>query len=191
MSGIILFDLAQCFNLLGPCDSICHRRSWSTSIQAMAYYLTAPSYYINQCWLTISEVQGHPSEGNFTKDTSVVDLLKLAWNPFLYFFSNLPGGNELIQKWDTMSQFHWTLAKLDFQWSMPRHMAAFAKTNFTNVLPEGPIGRKLLLALEMACHLCGSKAFPNWICHSSLTQSLNELMPQLEWPTRVYFFIFK
>ena len=32
----------------------------------MACCLTSPSHYLNQSWLIINEVLGHPSEGNFT-----------------------------------------------------------------------------------------------------------------------------
>ena len=31
----------------------------------------APSHYLNQCWLIISKVQWHASEGNFTRDTLI------------------------------------------------------------------------------------------------------------------------
>ena len=46
-------------NSLWPCDAIWWQRSGST--------LTAPSHYLNQCWLIVSKVQWHLSEGNFTK----------------------------------------------------------------------------------------------------------------------------
>ena len=36
------------------------KRSESTLAQVMACCLTAPSHYLNQCWLIISEVQWHP-----------------------------------------------------------------------------------------------------------------------------------
>ena len=32
----------------------------------MLCYLTAPSHYLNQCWLTINRIQWHSSDGNFT-----------------------------------------------------------------------------------------------------------------------------
>ena len=47
------------FNSLGPSDAIWRWRSWSTLVQVMACCLTAPSHYLNQCWLIISEVQWH------------------------------------------------------------------------------------------------------------------------------------
>ena len=49
-------------NSLGPSDAIWHCRSWSTLVQVMAYCLTAPSHYLNQCWLIISKVLLHSSE---------------------------------------------------------------------------------------------------------------------------------
>ena len=47
------------FNSLWPRDAIWRQRSWSTLAQVMACCLTAPSHYLNQCWLIISEVQWH------------------------------------------------------------------------------------------------------------------------------------
>ena len=41
-------------------------RPGSTLAQVMACYLTVWSDYLNQCWLTISMVHRHSSEGNFT-----------------------------------------------------------------------------------------------------------------------------
>ena len=41
-------------NSLWPRDAIWRWRSWSTLFQVMACCLTAPSHYLNQCWLIIS-----------------------------------------------------------------------------------------------------------------------------------------
>ena len=40
-------------------DTICHHKSESTLTQVLAYCLTAPSHYLNQCWLTINKVLWH------------------------------------------------------------------------------------------------------------------------------------
>ena len=45
-------------------------RSESTLAQVLACCLTAPSHYLNQCWLNISNVPGHSSESNFTRHIS-------------------------------------------------------------------------------------------------------------------------
>ena len=47
------------FNSLGPSDAICRQISGSTLAQVMACCLTAPSHYLNQCWVTISKVPWH------------------------------------------------------------------------------------------------------------------------------------
>ena len=47
------------FNSLWLRDAIWRQRSGSTLAQVMACCLTAPSHYLNQCWLVISEVQWH------------------------------------------------------------------------------------------------------------------------------------
>ena len=44
-------------NSLWPSDAIWQQRSGSTLAQVMACCLTAPSHYLNQCWLIISKVQ--------------------------------------------------------------------------------------------------------------------------------------
>ena len=49
------------------------KRSGSMLAQVMACCLTAPSHYLNQCWLIISKIQWHSFEGNFTRDTSAIN----------------------------------------------------------------------------------------------------------------------
>ena len=58
----ILF-LPQCINLLWPSDAMWWHRTGSTLARVMACCLVAPSHYLNQCWLTISKVPCHSSEG--------------------------------------------------------------------------------------------------------------------------------
>ena len=60
--------------LLWPCDAIWRHGSGSTLAQVMACCLTAPSHYLNQCWLIVNKVQWHSSERNFTKVTSATNL---------------------------------------------------------------------------------------------------------------------
>ena len=69
--------------------------AWSTLAQVMAWCLTAPSHYLNQCWLIVSTDQWCLSKGNFTRDTPAINegnQLQFAKKEFL---SNLPGANEL------------------------------------------------------------------------------------------------
>ena len=54
-------------NLLWPNYAIWRQRSGSTLPQVMACCLMAPSHYLNQCWLLISEVLWHWPESNFHK----------------------------------------------------------------------------------------------------------------------------
>ena len=63
-------------NSLGPSDAIWRQRSGSPLAQVMACCLTAPSHYLNQCWLFISKVKWRSSKDNFTRDTSAINL----WN---------------------------------------------------------------------------------------------------------------
>ena len=52
------------FNSLLPSDAIC-QGSRSALVQEMTCCLTAPSHYLNQCWLILTKVQWCSSEGNF------------------------------------------------------------------------------------------------------------------------------
>ena len=63
----------QCVNSVGPSDAIWQQRSGSTLAQVMACCLTAPSHYLNSCWLIISKVQWHSSKGQFTRDASAIN----------------------------------------------------------------------------------------------------------------------
>ena len=57
-------------NPLRPSDAIWRNKCWRTLAQVMACCLSAPSHYFNQCWLIITMVYWHSSEGNSTTDTS-------------------------------------------------------------------------------------------------------------------------
>ena len=61
------FVILQCVNSLWPRDAIWQHRSGPTLAQVMASCPTAPSHYLTQCWLCISEVLCLSSEGDFTK----------------------------------------------------------------------------------------------------------------------------
>ena len=71
---------------LWPSDAIWQQRSGSTLAQVMACCLTAPSHYLNQCWHIISKVQWHPSESNFTRDTSAISHWNYLENYLSIFF---------------------------------------------------------------------------------------------------------
>ena len=58
---------------LWPSDTIWRQRTGLTLVQVMACCLTATSHYLNQCWLIISKVQWHSSDGNFTRDTYFIN----------------------------------------------------------------------------------------------------------------------
>ena len=64
---------SQWVNSLGPSDAIWQQRSGSTLAQVMACCLTAPSHYLNQCWLIISKAEWHSSKGKFTRDNSAIN----------------------------------------------------------------------------------------------------------------------
>ena len=61
------------FNLLRTSDAIWQHRSGSILVQVMTWCHQAPSHYLSQCWLIISEVQWYWPEGNFTRHISVIN----------------------------------------------------------------------------------------------------------------------
>ena len=63
----------QWINSLWPSDAIWQHISESTLAQVMACCLMAPSHYLNQCWLIISEVLWQSPRGNFTRYTSATN----------------------------------------------------------------------------------------------------------------------
>ena len=82
-------------NSLRPSDAIWRQWSWATLAQVMACCLTAPSHYLNQCWLIIRGVLWHSSENSFAGIAQGInsgyEFKKDLWK----LFSNLPGANEL------------------------------------------------------------------------------------------------
>ena len=80
---------------LWPSDTIWWHGSGSTLALVMACCLMAPSHYLNQCWLIISEVIWLTPEGNFTGNGQNIYILRIT---FLRLQPYLPGTNELIIK---------------------------------------------------------------------------------------------
>ena len=81
----VLLQMHTALNSLWPSDAIWHQISLSTLVQVMACCLTAPSHYLNQCWLILSKVQRHSSVGNFTIDTSAIS----HWNYLENYISKI------------------------------------------------------------------------------------------------------
>ena len=79
-------------------DAIWRQGSRSTLVQVMACCLTAPSHYLNQCWLIIAKVQWCSSEGNFHLRYRCHLSLKLAWKFFLKILLKSPRGQWVKTK---------------------------------------------------------------------------------------------
>ena len=80
------------FNSLCPSDAIWQHRSGSTLAQVMACCLTAPSHYLNQCWLIISEVQWRAISQETCQPSTIKISLEII---YLKILSILPEANEL------------------------------------------------------------------------------------------------
>ena len=89
---IVVLTIIKSVNSLWPSDTIWRQGSGSTLAQVMACCLTAPSHYLNQCWLIISKVQWHSSEGTVTTDTSAMNHLNYPENYLSEISLKLPRG---------------------------------------------------------------------------------------------------
>ena len=95
-------------NSLWPSDAIWWHRSESTLPQLMACCLTAPSNYLNKCWLIIAKVLWHSFDNRFSTyaQPSITEIrFEIG---YLKFYSDLPGANELnhIQQ-DSYQSWWW------------------------------------------------------------------------------------
>ena len=90
-------------NSLGPSDVTWRHRSGSTFAQVMACCLTAPSHYLNQCWLIIGKVKRHSSKRSSdihlrasSQEITQPSITEIIWKiKYLEFHSNFSGANEL------------------------------------------------------------------------------------------------
>ena len=82
-------------NSLWPSDAIWRQRSRSTLAQVMACWLTAPSHYLNQCWLIITKVLWH-SFATVSQQLPKPSISEISFEiGYLKFYSDPPGANEL------------------------------------------------------------------------------------------------
>ena len=118
--------------------------------------LIAPSHYLNQCCLIISEVQWQSSEANFTRNTSAISHQNQLQNYLdIRSYSNLPGVNVLT---------HWGRDEMDAIMQTTFSRAFFLKENvwiLTKIslkfVPKGPIYNIPALVQIMAWRCPGDK----------------------------------
>ena len=108
--------LESWLNSLWPSDVIWRHRSGSTLAQVMACCLTAPSYYLNQCWLITSKVHWHSLRAILQHQS-----LKSAWKSLFSNFFQISLGpmskfkKSLLIRW--MPVVH-DFAAILFLWEM-------------------------------------------------------------------------
>ena len=126
------------FNSLRLSDAIWRHRSRTTLAQVMACCLTAPSHYLNQCWLIATKVYWYSSEDNFTTDTPAISCQNYSENYSFKISFKSPRGqwvnlnedlwraisNETYILWGSF----WTLLKLN---PIPPGMNETASASFT------------------------------------------------------------
>ena len=118
-------------NSLWPSDAVWWCRSGSILAQVMACCLTAPSHYLNQCWLIINKIQSSNNHlrviSHEVPQPSITKIiLKITC---LKFHSNLSGANKLTHYGLVMSSTVETLYNtVNFCWSThKRHSIARPK----------------------------------------------------------------
>ena len=99
-----------------------HRCGSTLSVQVMAWCLTAPSHYLNQCWLIIWCVPWHSHESNFT---SVLELnLKHVFRNYTFKIATAQNGT-LRAPWSfkriLMDGSHQILPALSCKFSVKLH----------------------------------------------------------------------
>ena len=97
------------FNSLWPNDTIWWHTYGSTLAQVMACCLTAPSHYLNQCWLHISDILWHSPESNFTISAPASMLYSEYENHTFKVTATSCKDQWVKQKRNTYS-YHWWLA---------------------------------------------------------------------------------
>ena len=114
-------------NSLRPSDAIWRHRSGSTLAQVMACCLTAPSHYLNQCWLIISKIQWYSSEGNVTRDILATN--HICWlenylskisikSPRGQWVNSLvPGKVTILTHWGLDTSYFTNIFKYTFSWT--------------------------------------------------------------------------
>ena len=104
--NMILHNNMRCLNIqtseyninsFWPSDTIWRHRSWSTLAQVMACCLTAPSHYLNQCWLIVksSDIHIRAISQEMSQLSVTTTRLKIT---YIKFHSNFPGTNEIIYR---------------------------------------------------------------------------------------------
>ena len=89
------------FNSLRPSDAIWRQWSWTTLAQVMACCLTAPSHYLNQCWLIIRGVLWHTSESSFAGIAQGIDSGHEFEKDILKNIFKSPRGQWVKDSWGT------------------------------------------------------------------------------------------
>ena len=105
------------FNSLWPSDAIWRQRSGSPLAQVMACCLTAPSHYLNQCWLIITKGPVMFIWRQFRLRYHSHQSLKLAGNYFSQILLKSPRG-QWVNMWNWKNNRygmccidHWCIVK--------------------------------------------------------------------------------
>ena len=87
------------YQLIVAGDAMWRQGSRSTLVQVMACCLTAPSHYLSQCWLIISEAQWQSPDGNFTRDASAINYYNQLENYLTKISFKSPRGQRVKYNW--------------------------------------------------------------------------------------------
>ena len=158
-----------------PSDAIWRLRS--TLAQVMTWCLMAPSHYLNQCWLLISEILWYSLESNFTAraraaiwyNESFIFLSFLyIWNNYLiskrpmswYFCFTLNNFNDIR---NSCENWNWKLIEAETKWTpfLRRHFQVhFLEWKCLNSdSGDKPLSEPMMVSL--LTHICVTR--PQWV----------------------------
>ena len=171
----------------------------------MACCLTAPSHYLNQCWLMISEVLWHSPDSNFTESTQNI----YRWNEFeIYSFETVvkfPRGQWVkhgAHRGQPISQPHgwamgyllWIVERiLTFQQDQilisKRHPQPWSHRQLNLALIEDNPYLNLMGELwVICCHYAGENWPFNKIRHWTPKKTCSTLVPKVSYQQRVFLY---
>ena len=87
------FTKPWCVNSLWPSNAMWLHRTMSILAQVMACCLMAPSHYLNQFWLSISEVQWQTFIWGQFQVMHQPSIIKFAWKLLIYNFIQISQGS--------------------------------------------------------------------------------------------------
>ena len=86
-------------------------------------YVTAPSHYLNQCWLLVSEVFWHSPDSNFTTSAQAINLYNMLENDTFKIIPTSPNGQWVKPGTiGSVNQWYYVIMLMSSNWSRQAHI---------------------------------------------------------------------